>query len=56
MVCQQEGPAEGLLLKRGRVRLARLTPSGKRLELAILEPGIFFRLLDRAALSGLLEG
>src|SRR5262245_59076644 len=30
------------LLKRGRVQLYRLTPAGKRLELATIEPGTFF--------------
>jgi len=30
------------LLKRGRVQLYRLTPAGKRLELATVEPGTFF--------------
>jgi CRP/FNR family transcriptional regulator, cyclic AMP receptor protein len=39
----QEDRAEALfLLKHGRVRLYRLTPSGKRLELATLGPGMFF--------------
>jgi CRP-like cAMP-binding protein len=39
----QEDRAEALfLLKRGRVQLYRLTPGGKRLELATLEPGTFF--------------
>ncbi len=39
----QEDKAEVLfLLKRGRVQLYRLTPSGKRLELATIEPGTFF--------------
>jgi CRP-like cAMP-binding protein len=39
----QEEHAEALfLLKRGRVQLYRLTPGGKRLELATLEPGAFF--------------
>ena len=39
----QEDRAEVLfLLKRGRVQLYRLTPSGKRLELAVIEPGTFF--------------
>lgn len=39
----QDDQAEVLfLLKRGRVQLYRLTPSGKRLELATLEPGTFF--------------
>ena len=39
----QEDRAEVLfLLKRGRVQLYRLTPAGKRLELAVIEPGTFF--------------
>src|SRR5215472_18202672 len=39
----QEDRAEVLfLLKGGRVQLYRLTPSGKRLELAVIEPGTFF--------------
>jgi len=39
----QEDRAEVLfLLKRGRVQLYRLTPSGKRLELGVIEPGAFF--------------
>ncbi len=39
----QEDRAEVLfLLKRGRVQIYRLTPAGKRLELAIVEPGTFF--------------
>lgn len=39
----QEDRAEVLfLLKQGRVQLYRLTPTGKRLELAIVEPGTFF--------------
>jgi CRP/FNR family transcriptional regulator, cyclic AMP receptor protein len=39
----QEERAEALfLLKRGRVQLYRLTPHGKRLDLATLEPGTFF--------------
>ncbi len=39
----QEDRAEVLfLLKRGRVQLYRLTPSGKRLDLAAVEPGAFF--------------
>ena len=39
----QEDRAEVLfLLKRGRVQLYRLTPSGKRLELAVIGPGTFF--------------
>ncbi|HET8627134.1 MAG TPA: Crp/Fnr family transcriptional regulator [Thermomicrobiales bacterium] len=42
-IYRQEDTAEGLfLLKQGRVRLSRLTPGGKKLELAILEPGTFF--------------
>ncbi len=43
LIYSQEDPVEALfLLKRGRVRLYRLTPSGKRLELAVIEPGTFF--------------
>ncbi|MBI4493570.1 MAG: Crp/Fnr family transcriptional regulator [Chloroflexi bacterium] len=43
IIYHQEDTAEGLfLLKRGRVRLSRLSPSGKKLELAVLEPGTFF--------------
>jgi CRP/FNR family cyclic AMP-dependent transcriptional regulator len=43
IIYSQEDPVEALfLLKRGRVRLYRLTPSGKRLELAVIEPGTFF--------------
>ncbi len=43
IIYHQEDTAEGLfLLKQGRVRLSRISPSGKRLELAILEPGTFF--------------
>jgi len=39
----QDDHAEALfLLKTGRVQIYRLTPSGKRLELATLEPGTFF--------------
>ncbi len=39
----QEDRAEVLfLLKRGRVQLYRLTPAGKRLELAVIAPGTFF--------------
>ncbi len=39
----QEDRAEVLfLLKRGRVQLYRLTPTGKRLELAVIGPGTFF--------------
>jgi len=43
LLYSQEDRAEVLfLLKRGRVQLYRLTPSGKRLELATIEPGAFF--------------
>jgi CRP-like cAMP-binding protein len=43
LIYSQEDPVEALfLLKHGRVRLYRLTPSGKRLELAVIEPGTFF--------------
>jgi CRP/FNR family cyclic AMP-dependent transcriptional regulator len=43
IIYRQEDTAEGLfLLKQGRVRLSRISPSGKRLELAILAPGTFF--------------
>lgn len=43
VIYAQEEQAEALfLLKRGRVQLYRLTPTGKRLELATLEPGTFF--------------
>src|SRR5215472_1743521 len=43
VIYRQEDTAEGLfLLKRGRVRLSRLSPSGKKLEVAVLEPGTFF--------------
>jgi CRP-like cAMP-binding protein len=39
----QEDRAEVLfLLKRGRVQLYRLTPSGKRLDLTLIQPGTFF--------------
>ncbi len=39
----QEDRAEVLfLLKRGRVQLYRLTPAGRRLEVAVVEPGTFF--------------
>jgi CRP-like cAMP-binding protein len=42
-IYRQEDTAEALfLLKRGRVRLSRLSAGGKRLELAILEQGTFF--------------
>jgi CRP-like cAMP-binding protein len=43
VIYHQEDTAEGLfLLKKGRVRLTRITPSGKKLELEVLEPGTFF--------------
>src|SRR5258708_29557414 len=43
LLYSQEDRAEVLfLLKRGRVQLYRLTPSGKRLDLAVVEPGAFF--------------
>lgn len=43
IVYAQEDRAEALfLLKRGQVHLYRLTPAGKRLELAVLGPGTFF--------------
>lgn len=43
IIYHQDERVEGLfLLKRGRVRLARLSPGGKRLDLAVLEPGTFF--------------
>ncbi len=43
VIYRQEDVAEDLfLLKRGRVRLFRLSPSGKKLEVAVLEPGTFF--------------
>ncbi len=43
IIYSQEDPVEALfLLKSGRVRLYRLTPSGKRLDLAVIEPGTFF--------------
>src|SRR5215831_8039524 len=42
-IYRQEDTAEGLfLLKRGRVRLSRIAPGGKKLDLAVLEPGTFF--------------
>ncbi|TAK21307.1 MAG: Crp/Fnr family transcriptional regulator [Chloroflexota bacterium] len=42
-IYRQEDTAEGLfLLKNGRVRLSRITSGGKKLDLAILEPGTFF--------------
>src|SRR5215467_13985282 len=43
LLYSQEDRAEVLfLVKRGRVQLYRLTPSGKRLDLAVIEPGAFF--------------
>jgi CRP/FNR family transcriptional regulator len=43
IIYHQEDTAEGLfLLKQGRVRLSRISLTGKRLELAVLEPGTFF--------------
>ncbi|MDE3074120.1 MAG: cyclic nucleotide-binding domain-containing protein, partial [Chloroflexota bacterium] len=43
VIYRQEDRAEGLfLLKHGRVRLSRFSPSGKKLECAVLEPGTFF--------------
>ena len=42
-IYRQDDKAQGLfLLKTGRVRLSRIGPGGKKLELAILEPGTFF--------------
>ncbi len=42
-IYRQDDKAQGLfLLKTGRVRLSRITPSGKKLDLAVLEPGTFF--------------
>lgn len=42
-IYRQEETAEGLfMLKKGRVRLSRIAPSGKKLDLAVLEPGTFF--------------
>ncbi|MBM4417306.1 MAG: Crp/Fnr family transcriptional regulator [Chloroflexi bacterium] len=42
-IYRQDDTAEGLfLLKQGGVRLSRIAPSGKRLDLALLEPGTFF--------------
>src|SRR5262249_59885494 len=52
VIYHQEDRAEGLfLLKRGRVRLSRLSPSGKKLELAVLEPGTFFGELSMLGVS-----
>jgi CRP/FNR family cyclic AMP-dependent transcriptional regulator len=43
VIYHQEENAEGLfLLKAGRVRLFRIAPGGKKLDLAVLEPGTFF--------------
>jgi CRP-like cAMP-binding protein len=43
VIYRQEDAAGTLfLIKRGRVRLSRLTPDGKTLELAVLEAGTFF--------------
>ncbi len=43
VIYRQEDRAQGLfLLKTGRVRISRITPSGKKLDLAMLEPGTFF--------------
>ncbi len=43
MIYSQEDRAEALfLLKRGQVTIYRLTPAGKRLELATIGPGAFF--------------
>ena len=43
VIYRQEDTAEGLfLLKRGRVRLSRLSSSGRKLEVAVLDPGTFF--------------
>lgn len=42
-IYRQEDKAQGLfLLKTGRVRLSRIGPGGKKLGLAVLEPGTFF--------------
>lgn len=43
VIHHQEKRGDGLfLLKKGRVRLSRTTADGKKLDLAILEPGTFF--------------
>jgi len=43
VIYYQEDTAEGLfLLKAGRVRLFRIGPGGKKLDLAVIEPGTFF--------------
>lgn len=39
---QGDRAPELFLLKTGRVRLSRIAPSGKKLDLAILDPGTFF--------------
>ncbi len=42
-IYRQDDKAQGLfLLKTGRVRLSRVTAGGKKLDLAVLEPGTFF--------------
>ncbi len=42
-IYRQDDRAQGLfLLKTGRVRLSRIGPGGKKLELGLLEPGTFF--------------
>ncbi|HVA24706.1 MAG TPA: Crp/Fnr family transcriptional regulator [Chloroflexota bacterium] len=43
VIYRQEDSAEALfLLKKGRVRLSRFSPNGKKLEFATLAPGTFF--------------
>lgn len=43
VIYHQEESAESLfLLKEGRVRLFRVNPGGKKLDLAVIEPGTFF--------------
>ncbi len=43
VIYRKDDRAQGLfLLKTGRVRLSRISPSGKKLDLAVLEPGTFF--------------
>ncbi len=39
---QDDRAEEVFLLESGRVRLSRLSPTGKRLEIALLSPGTFF--------------
>ncbi len=39
---QDDQAEEVFLLESGRVRLSRLSPTGKRLEIALLSPGTFF--------------